>query len=439
MPRYVLEIVAEGKDKASDALGRVAGSLGRMGEIAGGMLMARGIQAIGALGAELANMPARAAEIEGISTAFAGMADQVAGGSDRMLEALEKGSLGMIDQTELMKQFNSAAQLVSVDFAQRLPDAFGHLAKVAAATGKDMDFMISSLITGVGRLSPMIVDNLDIQVDLNTAYEAYGKEIGKAVSELSKQEQQTALMAQVMDKLAENTAKMPEVAGTATQKMAALGVKLTNVKDRISLALLPIFNKLFDVVLKVADKALPILTDFFENKVVPVIETKVIPALQQVWMWIGEQVPKAIKAIQDVWTSVLKPVFDAWVWYMTTLIIPALSTLWAWLGQNIPEAFRAVKQWWDTTGQLVFLAIRDTVELIIESFLKFIDLAGNVIQRAGDISEALTPWGFADLVLDALGDVVGGGSSNQNIYGGVTVNAPNNSGELFAELQGLMP
>lgn len=439
MPRYVLEIVVEGKDRASGALSRVGSSLGRMSEIAGGMIMARGIEAVASLGAELAKMPGRAAEIEGISNAFAGITEQIEGGSTKMLAALEAGSLGMVNQTELMKQFNSAAGLVSVDFAQRLPDAFGHLAKVAAATGEDMTFMIDSLTRGVGRLSPMILDNLQIQVDLNSAYEAYGKEIGKAASELSKQEQQTALMAQAMDKLAENTAKMPEVAGSATQKMAALGVKFTNLKDRISMALLPIFTKLLDVVLKLTDKILPPLIDLFENKLVPAITEHVVPALEEAWRWLGEQIPKAMQAVRDVWSSVLEPVFNALWQFITDYLIPALSTLWAWLGTNIPEAFRAIKQWWDTTGKLVFLAIRDAVALVIETFVQFIELAESVIQRSGDISKALTPWGFADLVMDALGEVVGGGNSNQNIYGGVTVNAPGNSEELFTELQGLMP
>jgi hypothetical protein len=149
--------------------------------------------------------------LEGIADAFAG----ITGNADEALAKLREGSLGMVRDTELMKSYNMASQLVSKGFADQLPDAMGYLSKVSAATGEDMGYMIDSLVKGVGRMSPMILDNLAIQVQLSDATARASEMFGKEASELTKTETQAGMMNVVLEKLAENTASMPEVAGTA--------------------------------------------------------------------------------------------------------------------------------------------------------------------------------------------------------------------------------
>ena len=178
-------------------------------------------------------------------TAFGTGAD----GADRMLSALQAASAGMINNTELMKQFNQATQLVGIEFAGRLPEAMEHLQSVSASTGQSLDFLMNSLTTGIGRLSPMILDNLGITVDTTAAYQDYARSIGLTASQLSKEQQQTALMNQVMERLAKNTAGMPSLAGTATQAFAAFGASGENIKKTIGGA----FAELYAV-------ALPLLT-----------------------------------------------------------------------------------------------------------------------------------------------------------------------------------
>ncbi|MFH1273994.1 MAG: hypothetical protein ABIJ49_14320, partial [Pseudomonadota bacterium] len=174
------------------------------------------------MGIELAKVGAEAKQV---GAAFEGL-----GGS---IEKMRAGSQGMVADIELMKSFNSAAQLVSRDFAQRLPDAMQYLSKVSAATGQDMGFMIDSLVKGVGRLSPMILDNLGIQVSLTEANEAYAASLGRSADSLTKAEQQTAVMNMTLQKLRENTAGMPDVADTAATGFSQITAELANVKTAI--------------------------------------------------------------------------------------------------------------------------------------------------------------------------------------------------------------
>lgn len=187
-------------------------------------------------GKALWDMASNAAPIQGISAAFRGVATD----ASATLEILRQGALGMVSDADLMQTYNKAAQMISKSFADDLPNAMGYLSKVSASTGTDLGYLLDSLTVGVARLSPQILDNLNIQVNATEANEAYAKAIGKNVSELTKQEQQTAMMNQVMEKLAINTASLPDVTGNAATGMQQLQTTFQNVKDQVGVALIPI-------------------------------------------------------------------------------------------------------------------------------------------------------------------------------------------------------
>lgn len=188
----------------------------------------------------LASFTVQAESMVKVRDAFDNIATAAGSSGDAILEAMRKGSQGMVSNIDMMKSFNLAAQLVSEDFALKLPEAMGYLGKVAAATGTSMDYLLDSLVRGVGRLSPLILDNLGIQVDMNAAYEKYAGELGKSVDEMSKAEKQTALMNETMKLLAENTASMPDNYGNVTQ---ALKATFQNAKDAIGETLLPVLGE----------------------------------------------------------------------------------------------------------------------------------------------------------------------------------------------------
>ncbi len=224
--------------------------------------------AVTSLGAACAKLAVDALPLQGIRDSFQGITDD----ADATLAALRKGSLGMVRDAELMKSYNQAAQLVGQTFADQLPDAMGYLSKVAAATGQDMGYMMDSLVKGVGRLSPMILDNLGIQVQLSDATARAAEMFGVEEKALTKAQQQAGMMDVVLEKLAENTADMPEVAGTAAQQWAALGVTMQNFKDDIGLALVPVLQKLLEPLGKLVADHGPRLASLFEARVVPVLD-----------------------------------------------------------------------------------------------------------------------------------------------------------------------
>lgn len=251
-----------------------------------------------AAGAAVASFVVGAAGMTKVRSAFDGIAKSAGSSGDAVLLAMQKGSQGMMSNIDIMKNFNLASQLVSEDFAMKLPEAFGYLGKVSAATGESMDYMLNSLIKGVGRLSPLILDNLGIQVDLTAAYEAYGATLGKSVEEMNKAEKQTAIMNATMTALAENTAAMPDNFGSTT---AALKATFQNAKDAIGETLLPVLGEVTSSLTGAINKIVEMTTE----------GGNLYPALQSIGSGFSDIVSKIggfvdkLSELDPVWVSTI--------------------------------------------------------------------------------------------------------------------------------------
>jgi len=328
------------EDKASPGLEGIKGKVSGLGSSLGGITKgalkagAVGIAAVGtaaaAAGAALLKMASDAAPIQGIKGAFQALNKD----ADQALATLRKGSLGMVSDADLMRQYNEAVQLVGKSFADDLPEAMQYLNKISASTGQDMGYLIDSLTTGIGRLSPQILDNLKIQVDATAANETYALSIGKAASELTKEEQQAALMAQVLEKLKANTASLPDVTDNATTSMAQLKTTFQNVKDGVGLALVPALSSLLKPLAGLAQDAAP----------------KVIAVAEKLGAWLGENIPKAVDALGVIWNKVIPAARDTGVKFYEG-IKPGLEWLKAQFDKFTTAVLPGLKAAWDTVSK----------------------------------------------------------------------------------------
>ncbi len=326
--------------------------------------------------------------LEGVAGAFEGITEAAGTTSEAVLEDFKTFSAGMITNADAMSSFNTAAQLVGKQFALELPEAMGYLSKVSAATGQDMGFMLDSLVKGVGRLSPMILDNLGIQVDLTAAYEAYGQEIGKTAGELTKAEQQTALMNQVMQLLAENTAAMPEVAGTAAAAFGAFQTTLQDTKDAIGLALLPVVTPLLQAFADLAQKVLPPLVSFLTESV--------IPAIAGLVAWFRDEVMPRLQETGRVLRETLGPAFKE-LWDAIKLVIEALG-----ISTGEVDALDVILDVLTATLKaveivagglaLVFHGVADGVKTIAGAIEWVIDTFNDMREAAERAVEAIPSW-----------------------------------------------
>lgn len=296
-----------------------------------------------AIGGGLLDMARDAAPMQGISNAFKALANSAGQNSDKLLASMTKASMGMVDDGDLMMQYNRSAQLVGATLAGQLPDAYQYLAKVAASSGQDVGQLMDTLVNGIGRVTPKMLTQLGVVVDQKAAEESYAKSLGKSVDTLTKADKQTALFNATMTALKKNTAGMPDVTNNVSTKMQQFSIKLADIKETLGLSLLPMLGGFTDLLSGLADRVLPIITPIIESlgngfqTFFQALNDGVNPLTalgDGLYKMFGEGARPILDFVTNL-TSLLSQLFSnvgAWV---TGEALPALSRFGAWFTTDV--------------------------------------------------------------------------------------------------------
>ena len=140
--------------------------------------------------------------------------------SNEIINAVDKITQGTLSQTSILQQANQAMLLGVADSEEELTT----LAAIAADRGRKMGISMekafSSIVLGVGRLSPLILDNLGIILDADVTYAKYAKTIGKTADSLTDMEKRQALLSRLQEEM-ESMTSVPEDDKTAWEKLGA--------------------------------------------------------------------------------------------------------------------------------------------------------------------------------------------------------------------------
>lgn len=138
--------------KANAALGEINKTIGRLGTSLVGVFA--GVEVTRAIGSFIANSGRMAAELEGIENAFERL------NRPSLLSNLRNATKGTVSDLELMRR---AVQANNFQIpVENLASLFQFAAKRAQETGESVEFLTNSIVLGIGRKSPLILDNLGI-------------------------------------------------------------------------------------------------------------------------------------------------------------------------------------------------------------------------------------------------------------------------------------
>ena len=153
--------------------------------VAGGNLIASGIQKIGSEMAETIQQSIELArQGEGVRIAFERL------NKPGLLDNLKEATHGTVSEIELMKQ-----AIKFENFKLPLEDLATYLAfaqQKAKDTGESIDFLVTSIVNGLGRQSKQILDNLGISAAELTKRMAEGADMTKAVADIIREEMEKA-------------------------------------------------------------------------------------------------------------------------------------------------------------------------------------------------------------------------------------------------------
>ena len=174
-----------------------------------------------------------AAQGQNVERAFKKMADN----ADVMAIKMREASAGTISNIDLMRKYNEAVMLgVPVDqFEKMMTIARG----AAQATGASMEFMLSSIVTGIGRQSKLMLDNLGILVSAESANKAYAATLKIEAKDLTEVQRKQAFANEAIRKGIENIEKMGGVVASSADSFARVNAQFANMKQALGEFLIP--------------------------------------------------------------------------------------------------------------------------------------------------------------------------------------------------------
>jgi hypothetical protein len=194
------------------SLKKLSGGFGALGGVIGASFAVDIIQQFAAESIQLAT------KMEGVQAAFNRLNDP------NLLNNLRTATAGTVDDLKLMQtavkadNFRIPMDVLAkgLEFAQRR----------AQATGESVDYMVDSFVTGLGRQSVMILDNLGISASELRERMAEGATMAEAVGE-------------IMD---EEFKKVGDRVVTTSMKIDQQRASITNLKSEIGEKLLPVYS-----------------------------------------------------------------------------------------------------------------------------------------------------------------------------------------------------
>ena len=147
---------------------------------------------------QLIQFAEQAAKVESMGRAF----DTLSGGTSKSsiaMEQLRVATNGTMSQFDLFQQANNAMILGVSKNSEEMAEMFDIAQRLGRALGRDTASSVESLITGIGRQSRLMLDNIGIIVKADEAYASYASRLGKTVDSLTDSEKKTAFLEATME------------------------------------------------------------------------------------------------------------------------------------------------------------------------------------------------------------------------------------------------
>ena len=201
-----------------------------------------------------------ASRVESMTTAFSNMG-RALDFNTHSLEKLRDATNNTMGEFDLLQQANNALLLGVVKTDDEMAELFDTAQRLARALGRDTLYGIESLVTGMGRQSRLMLDNIGIMVKSEDAYKAMAKRLGTTVAGLTDAQRKQAFLTATMDSAKSKVKQLGEEELTSADKTKQLKVSMENLGRAIAEKAEPQVEYLTEKLLKLVDAS----TDFISG------------------------------------------------------------------------------------------------------------------------------------------------------------------------------
>lgn len=170
---------------------------------------------------------------------------QTIGADADLMDKLRIASKGTVSELTLMSATATLLAGTSKELGKELADNAPQILEIAKAANKlnptlgSTEFLYESLMKGIKRGSPMLIDNTGLIVKLGEANETLAASLGKSVEQLTAEEQKVALMNAVMEAGNNLIQQVGGNTDSMTDSFARLDAATTNLSNSIKKKLAP--------------------------------------------------------------------------------------------------------------------------------------------------------------------------------------------------------
>ena len=142
-------------------------------------------------GRQIIQFSHNASRVEQMELAFSNLTNSNESAAISM-DKLRMATDGTMSSIDLLQQANSAMILGVTKNTDEMAQMFDMAQRLGKALGRDAASSVESLITGIGRQSRLMLDNIGIIVRSDEAYQDYAIELGKTADRLTDAEKKQA-------------------------------------------------------------------------------------------------------------------------------------------------------------------------------------------------------------------------------------------------------
>ena len=225
---------------------------------------------------QLSQMAASAAKVESMERAF----NTLSGGVENAEEALNKlrqATDNTMTDFTLFQQANNAMILGVSKNSDEMAEMFDIAQRLGRALGRDTASSVESLITGIGRQSRLMLDNIGIIVKSEEAYQAYAKELGISADRLTDAEKKQAFLEATMESARNKIEDLGKEVSSSQDSLDRFSTSMGNLSDMVGDRVLVVLAPLADAFSVIARGIIDITPSIDEMNVSLLRMTNVIP------------------------------------------------------------------------------------------------------------------------------------------------------------------
>ena len=203
-------------------------------------------------GRQLIEFARKAAQVEAMGTAF----NTLSGGTENAniaMDKLTKATDGTMSKFDLFQQANNAMILGVSKNSDEMAEMFDMAQRLGRALGVDTKRAVESLITGIGRQSKLMLDNIGIVVKSDEAYESYAEKLDKNKEDLTDVEKKQAFLNATLESAREKVANLGDEVLSPIDSFNKLSASWDNFTVSVGEAMMDVFQPLLNILSSILD------------------------------------------------------------------------------------------------------------------------------------------------------------------------------------------